>query len=423
MEEESGDRWYGSDPAKALRYYQCAYEMYGKAAAEGEIDGRYNALRLLFQVYGQYQKVDGVSISDLVGTLGFAGTPNAVVQDLPLIVRHHEDAIAESGEGAPSDLLFNAAVVYTDAIAEADLTQEVFHMAQRAMALIERLLNQEFSQTSEGTAKEPSEIMDVAIAALHLAQAVLEAVEANEVETANSLVGPFVQRIDAMAGSLQGSAPELQTEYLVARTYAQALAVGSLDDASKTWEEAGLPDTAEVHMLAADCLETLMHRSGLNARADVDPATYWAVLGRMGLHYKKAQDLLNEKLLQAKGVSTGDTIAQMSKVCTARAEVDLQRARLPVAAAATNGPVLMRNTLALLKNALTIAKRSGGLRETRVEKLQKEHRRLEAVVRLCVLENKSSEEMDAIVGAGRWQLIFEQVSDLWYYRDPGATSL
>lgn len=122
--EESGDRWLGSDIAKALRFYQKAYDAYTKSielnwSAENA-DAYYNASRMLLQVYLLHKSSDGLALEDLTNIDEIYG-PNSIVQTLNQILDKHLKALEICGRHL--DLLYNTATVYVE-ILESDVTKE-----------------------------------------------------------------------------------------------------------------------------------------------------------------------------------------------------------------------------------------------------------------------------------------------------------
>lgn len=450
-DEESGDRWHGSDLAKALRFYQKAYSNYKLAVGLGKPEQRdflqlahYNALRLLFHVYLQYQREDAVQISDLknVAEVVDAGV-DSVVQEIAQIIQAHESALEFSGPDAPIDLLFNTAMVYMDAVEDAESASEAYGFVDRATALLREVLQRQIAEIQENNGEprkdaetdssDPpvtaSDLLETVISIFNLAQTLYEAVGSsnNDIQTASSLIGPFVTHADQVAAELLNGSLHIydyqKQEYLVSKAYCSASSFTNLEDITRVWDDQQLPESPERYMLAADCIDNFMQRSGLSSGPTVNPEIYWAALTKMTQYFKVAQEALSGRLQAIKGLGFGNQqlgvgaiISQIAKVNIARADIDLQRSQLPLEQATKNQTLLMNNAKAFLKNATTFAKQAGGIREKAVEKAQREKRRVEAVCRLCVLEGKTDElELDSIIGVGRWQTEFEVFRDLWYF--------
>lgn len=432
VEEESGDRWLGSDLAKALRFYQKAFSNYKSAIdlnQENSHDAYYNALRLLYLVYSQYTKVDSIEYSKLIN-IGevLTGDQNSVVQDISSIVAAHEAAIAASPQPS-ADLLYNTVMVYTDFIEECKEVQQISHCGERAHVLLGELLERQKAQAQaqaqaqtqgQGLAETeekvtPGDVLDTVVAGFKLTQAILE-----QDRTLRLFLQPITEIEQVGQSVLNEVSPQEREEFLVTRAYVDGLSRDSLAELYDVWD-GDLPATAEKYMLAADSIETFLTQNDINAGPGTDPDTYWTALTKMNNYFKAAQDILNaeyqrRKVSAATESGLGSLISQLSKVYIARADIDLQRGQLETEQARTNAELLLRNAKAFLKNAMNLAKTSGGIRETVVEKLEREKRRIEAVSRLCVLENKTDPaELDSIMGSGTWGTEWEEYRGLWYF--------
>lgn len=477
--EESGDRWLGLDLAKALRFYQKAFTNYQQAielnnsGQELLQDAYYNALRLLFQVYTQYMKTDGVEVLQLVNVGEvLTGDEKSVVQEISAIVTAHEQSIAVWPERAPNDLLFNTALVYTEAIEDIEEAGLVAEFAKKGEELFAKVLNNQKTEFDDflkstlelGTADEepsseqipeqqalpdqnqqyvwtktvqPPDILDTVISGLGLCQSVLEkngSILGLLQESLTSL-SMFADALSECANQLareffndsSRAAPIEQTqldEYLVAKQYIQALASPNLQTVYQIWDEQSLPDTPQRYMLAADSIGTIIEKLGLNGGPATAADEYWSALTQMNNYLKKAQEYLNAEYQQKKSKTMSDSelglgalIAQISSVYIARSDIDLQRSQIQNENAQKHSQVLLNNAKAFLKNAMNLAKLSGGIREKVVEKAQRERRRFEAVSRLCLLEGKSSgQELDSILGQNTWQEDLANYRDLWYFQ-------
>ncbi|KAK8439888.1 hypothetical protein ACI3LY_004771 [Candidozyma auris] len=470
IEEESGDRWLGSDLAKALRFYQKAYISYKSAVATPTsdrallLDAHYNAARLLFHVFIQYSKTDGIDVHKLTNVCEvLTGDDNSVVQNISTIVEAHERALQVEPANPPLDLQYNAALVYTEAIEEADDVNE--DLLLKAISLFQEVLRRqvmefqdflqfmleperptssevpsEDQQYSSSKTTQPPDIIETIISAYGLVQAILESVTSapGQLEYVISLVTPFVQALEEVASETtekyneqnnhQEFVAPLQLdqihEYLVVKTTCQALSTNSYKDACSAFEQIAL-NIPEWNMSAADSIDTILERHEVYQNpSKAGVAEYWDALTNMNNFLKKAQELLSAKLQETKTknstnteVGLGSLIAQICKVFIARADVDLQRSQLEHDIAKVNSTVLFNNAKAFLKSAINMSKTSGGIREKVVEKAQKERRRHEASSRLCVLERDfDEEELNRTLGKGQWENDFANYRDLWYFQ-------
>lgn len=493
-DEESGDRWFGSDVTKALRFYQKAYELYLACIrmAPGQYpDSYYNAARLLFHVYNHYVSAEEVNVEALenVGN-ATSGNAESVMQPIAVVLRAHEEASTFAGLSPSIDLIYNHALVHTafledevptlpDTLSyggaaiqlfQQVLTRQVEELRSFA-AEIKELVNPEPSSPiisepnsipeasvsgisptkEEHTSEEvlqPVDVLDTIIAAYKLALAMIESVIASDISPVVDIVQPFLESCDTIASELMSSfsvstnqtpemissiEPENYDEYAVNRAFLHSFA--HIDDAAlytNYWNQDSLPRTPDRYMLAADGLGLFLERHSLNvklAHAD-QAATLWKCLSQMNLYYKSAQDLLQAQYLRkAKAPSgtnegLGSLISQVCKVTIARADIEVQRCQLDHEMARKSHEVLLKNAKTLLKNAMKMAETTGGLREKATEKLGREKRKSEIVLRLCLFEQKiSTAELDSIMGRTRWTAELPLLKELEIYGNWGIDKI
>lgn len=490
-DEESGDRWFGSDVTKALRFYQKAYELYLACIrmAPGQFpDSYYNAARLLFHVYNHYVSAEEVNVETLenVGN-ATSGNAESVMQPIAVVLRAHEEALRFAGLTPSIDLIYNYALVHTAFLEDEDpslpdtlsygsaaiqlfqqvLTRQVEELTSFA-AEIKELVSPELSSTTdvtepnvipdaslsgisptkeEHTSEEvlqPVDVLDTVVAAYKLALAMVECTISSDISPVVDIVQPFLESCDTIASELMTSfsistnqtpemissiEPENYDEYAVNRAFLHSFA--HIDDAAtyiNYWNQDSLPRTPDRYMLSADGLGLFLERHSLNvklAHAD-QAATLWKCLSQMNTYYKSAQDLLQAQYLQkAKAPSgtnegLGSLISQVCKVTIARADIEVQRCQLDQELARKSREVLLKNAKTLLKNAMKMAETTGGLREKATEKLGREKRRSEIVLRLCLLEQKiSTTELDSIMGRTRWTAELPLLKELDIYGNWG----
>lgn len=456
-----------------MRFYQRAYTNYRQATGTSAgaddallVDAYYNAVRLLFHVYTTYSNTDGVNVRKL-GNVNdvLTGDERSVVQPIESIVEAHEIALLRCLADSSLDTLFNAALVYTEAIEVLSnppddyalkamnllkevLTKQVLEFQDFLRIMLEPQLEapssgneaapEDLQYTSSKTV-QPPEIMETINSAYGLAQAILENVDAEQskLAAAVALLQPFINEVDAVAedllqkfsfqnntnSDLVASIDLEQVEtYSIGKASYMSLCSGSLDFLYKTWELEDLPDVSQRYMLAADCVDTLLERFDVSINPDsVDSEVYWGALCKMNIYFKRAQELLSGQLQTARSQTQhegiGTLIAQLARVYIARSDVDLQRSQLGTDAAQKNSQVLFNNAKAFLKNAMNLAKTTGGIRERAIEKWQRESRRFEAVSRLCVLEGKlDPQELNAIMGEGAWEEYMAGYKEFWYFQ-------
>ncbi|KAK6458203.1 uncharacterized protein RJT20DRAFT_126162 [Scheffersomyces xylosifermentans] len=502
IDEESGDRWLGSDLAKSLRFYQKAYTSYLRSIrlqSESNMDSYYNSARLLFQVYYQYFKTEGVNIYDLKNVEeALGGDDNSVVQNLANIISAHETAMRVANNlraPVPLDLVFNTAVVYTEAIEveqenpNSNFNQllEVTHQAQILfLNLLEQQVSefQKFSQElkevdyndpyetpevinssepheqskqEEYTSDEvvqPVDILETILASYRLVQAILENVTdfTEQNPRVLELINPLLSKSDEIAKTLieeysdlaanknemvSNISEEQISELKVAKNYILGLTLNDFEQLFELWANAELPNTSERFMSAADNIQSLLDRNDLtlafvNSSENLEAKSlFWKALTSMSTNLKKAQDILNSLLTEKKktpsgvDLGLGALVAQISEVIIARADIELQRCQVTgYEPAEKNAQILLQNSKTLLKNAMNIANTPGGLRERVAEKLQREKKKVDAVIRLCVLEGKTSlQELDSILGRSKWTNELPSLVKLGYFDAFGINNI
>lgn len=492
IDEESGDRWLGSDLAKALRFYQKAYDLYLKAIELGNgsvlIDSYYNASRLLFQVYDTYSKTDGVDAADLPNVHEVVGSHSSVIQLLEMVVSAHESAIqvAEAALASISlDLLFNTALVYTEVIEDGEYKStgkdfsQVLVMGQKTQEILKTVLNRQVDelqkfvlelqnlqnpnfgkdntplqtdQFSKGNKEEgytselvlqPPDLFDTVLAGYKLSQAILESVSSDiELPAARDMINPFLTTVDTVGEELvtnfsesNNSQPEFISsispqqidELAIYRRNIHGLLMTDLESVYLIWDDELLPRTPERYMSAADNIQALLDRFDISIHSNTDE-TYWRALVQMNTHYKHAQELLNQQISEKRktsGEGVGQLTSTLSNVLVARSDIDLQRSLLTsYEPAVKNAQILLGNAKTFLKSAMNIANTAGGLRERVIEKAQREKRKSEALIRLCLLEGKTTVvELDQILGRNRWPRELTYLKGMGYFASFGANSI
>lgn len=476
--------------AKALRFYQLAFQSYTDSIGlpgDVNLDSYYNSLRLLFHVYNQFVKAEGVELGQLKN-LGLTNDDNSVVQSLNNIQRAHETALSiaeRHPENIPLDLLFNAAAVYIEVLEEEDAPfPELLDVTVKAVSILSSLLDfqsvefekfyaelqnyengtnvtretnistdaSEYNDTDELTSDQvvqPTDIFESILSSYNLARAILEATESTDLHLVISATGPLLLKCDIISQDLIAKFSEMSVvknemvsnigldqinELQINKAYVQGL---THDDISKTIElwKGELPNTSERFMLAADNLQGYLDRNDITlekvsqSQDSADKDTYWTILSAINTNLKSAQILLQATLQTKKGqqeqLGVGTLISQISGVLIARADIDLQRCQIKgYEQAEKNQEILITNAKTLLKNAMTIANTNGGLRERVSEKLQREKKRVDAVIRMCLLENKRSiSELDSILGRDRWVSEIPVIKDLGYYSAFGVDGI
>ena len=437
IDEESGDRWLGSDLSKSLRFYQKAYTSYLQSISllgtQGRnLDAFYNSSRLLFLVYNQYIKTDGVEIYELTNVdEALTGDKRSVLQDLAHIITAHETAMTvakTSNIAIPSDLLFNTALVYTEAIeAEQENDQSDFNqlleVTQRAQSLFLALLDlqmvefQKFLQElnevdvnamesnnelyqqgglheetkqEEYTSDEvvqPVDILESVLSCYKLAQAILENVTDfdSQVPAVTNLIQPLLDRSDNIARDLIDNFSEVAAnknemvanisevqilELKVAKSYIVGLTSNDFDQLFEVWNNAELPATPERYMLAADNIQSLLDRNDVTL-ANVNSSgilqskeLYWKSLTQMSGNLKKAQDILSQLLAEKKKTPSGVDLG-LGALVGQISEVIIARADIELQRCQISGyEPAEKNSQVLLQNCKTLLKNAMNIANT-----------------------------------------------------------
>lgn len=458
-----------------------------------DIDGYYNACRLLFHVYNQYFKVDGINIYILKNIDSvLTGDSNSVVQDLSSIVIGHEQAlmIAESKDSSriSSDLLFNLTLLYTEIIEveqnnlESNDIEKILQVGNKSQEMFKKLiesqitdlnkfiidLNQannenvstllssarssqpqpknEEQRQEEYTSEDimqPTDIFETILNGYKLVQAQLENVShPNEITTVLDNVNPFIQFLETALlelnnqfnlkpDALAGVTTEQQNEFILLRQYIIGLSTNDWELIHEGWiTNESLPKIPETYMLAADNVQTFIDRNDLTTENEEYGEMYWKCLTFMDSRLKIAQTILSDQVNEKKKVPSGEDnslsslISQLSEIMIARSDIELQRCQLSIPIAIKNSEIIFKNSKVFLKNAMNIANTSGGLREKVSDKLTREYRKSQAVLRLCLLEGKISiEELDNILGRERWHYEIPNLIKLEFFTKFGINEI
>lgn len=420
--EDSGDRWVSSDLCKALRFYHSAFLNYQKAIERDSIEAYYNSARLLFHVYMQYVKNEGVDISTLEN-VGDAVTD--IVKPIQECILWHERAVDVcrlNGTTPSWDLLFNMALAYCEAIELENSLELVNKASDCFMLVLEEQSNQiRLSRDLENASSELQVETDVT------EETLLETLVSSYrlVQSAYEAAGGDVERVWMLDQALSGivSACDLISqdiritdELRLAKTSSLGYRVGTVKEVSQLWMNPEIADSPEKLMLAGDNIQFLIDTSANLSREDL-----WESLTAMNKLYKQSQDALQATLKSlpiAQDYMKSGLLQQICALMIARADIDLQRSSdvffRDFEPSAKNRSILSSNCHNLLKSAVAITNQSGGLRETVSNKLMRLRRKNEAMVRLCILERKSQDDILKAVGEGASDILLE-VGNLGYY--------
>ncbi|RCK57295.1 hypothetical protein Cantr_06879 [Candida viswanathii] len=490
IDEESGDRWLGSDLAKSLRFFDKAYASYIQAIRldSGLVDAYYNSARLLLHVYQIVKKVP--SNHDVFTENG----PLRVIQNIDQIISGYEDAlrVCQQQGDVLNDLLYNYAIVFLEWL-ELQLENEdveygeLVEVYKKILEVFQKLLVQQtedlqkFVQDLENIDSEtgsintgnsgnngneptqeelvseevvqPTDLLETLLSSYKLIQSMYEnASSAAILPSVNELVAPLLELNDQISQLLIEKYSESShvsdmvsnitladiNELKLIKLNIVALTETNILEVVELWKnEQELPeDVPEKYMVASDNLQTLLDRNDINLEtinqqgSEQDKETFWKILTVQNNMLKKAQDLVNSQMQAQKKNNLqledlGSLIAQLSEIIIARADIELQRSLIKdFASSVNNREVLFNNAKNLLRNAMNISNLNGGLRERMAEKISREQCKLEAVFRLCLLEDKRSvEDLERIMTRKRWTQELPNLKKLGIYDGFGINEI
>ncbi|KAG7742065.1 hypothetical protein KL911_001112 [Ogataea haglerorum] len=452
-EEEFGDRWLGSDLAKALRFYQRAYSLYLESLQlqTDYLDSRYNVSRLLFFVYDRYVKNDAVVLDELENcSEALTGTASSVVRPLREVIQVFQESIqiAQAAEDFPWDLYYNAVLCYfeymEELVKDGDHFGELVSCGEKCVELLRMVLEHQMRELAALSSPEetpvsakeheyetqqeaivPPTVLETCVtgykiiatayegAVSEYERGLVELRFANAAQELDGLVSTLVDQYSAPAEDFVPPLSSADLEQLqVAKLCYEAAKADSFDTLFDLWRGAKSVETL--------LLENESYRTLLAKKDDMPAATRWQVLSSISNRYKEAFELLRQEYDQLKRAATnlqlGSKIAQMCSILIERADVDLERSQTATLEEKTRG-ILATNANKLLRNAITYSQQSGGLRESMLEKLARRKKLKEASTRLCILEGKTStEELDKIVGRAFWPQELHELKELGIYK-------
>lgn len=421
--EDSGDRWVSSDLCKALRFYHSAFLSYQKAIDLNYVEAYYNAARLLFHVYMQFVKHEGINVNTLEN---IGNALDDVVKSIQECISWHERAAEMcrlNGANPGWDLVFNMGIAYCEAIEREhslDLVTKAIDCflvvleEQSKQVRLSRDLANASSELQVETDVTEETLVETLVASYGLVQAAYEAA-GGDLERILMLDG-ISERLVSISDILSQEIG-ITEELKLAKTSSVGYRGGSLQSVLQLWRNPEISDSPEKFMLAGDNIQFLMDTS-----KSLSHETLWESLTTMNKLYKQSQDLLQATLRSlpiTHDYMKSGLLQQIGALMIARADIELQRSSSLIFGdfepSANNRSLLFSNCQNLLKSAMAITNQSGGLRETVSDKLLRLRRRNEAVVRLCILEKKSQDEIRQTVGENANDVIME-VDQLDYYR-------
>ncbi|KAF6070919.1 hypothetical protein FOB64_001982 [Candida albicans] len=475
IDEESGERWLGSDVSKCLRFFNKAYSNYIQAIKLDPklLDAHYNSVRLLLHTYQTFKRIpSGHDIAIENASLEVVQN----ISDIRIAYENSLERVQQLGQ-VPNDLLYNYAIVYLEWLESQQEEQD--DESSLSMEELERFVNDlqnidtnnfsggdiyigNSSSSSDKTKQEeltseevvqPTDLFETVLSSYKLIQSVYENASSNDlIQTVSQSVAPLLQINDNVANELIIKYSESShvnsmisnitlkdvNELKLVKLNLLALAETDIFRSLDIWKNDNeIPETLpEKFMVASDSVQALLDRNDINLLTvnsqgtESDKDTFWKILTFQNNMLKRAQELLNESMqLQKKSnlqsEDLGSLIVQVSEVIIARADIELQRSSINnYSSSVNNHSVLMTNCKNLLKNAINIANLNGGLRERMMVKINREQCKLEAVFRLCILENRTSiEELDKVMTRNKWVNELPNLKKSGLYDDFGLNKI
>lgn len=285
---------------------------------------------------------------------------------------------------------------------------------------------------------QPDDAFETVLEGYKLVQATLENVESDsELVLFQQFMNPLIRELTDFQMELCNDYSEATNrvpDYLasisevllgqaeIAVTYIKGLVTNDLDEIIRLWGDIYLPDTPEKYMVFTDNLQEYLDRNDLNLTTCKNGdqhkiSLFWKILTLMNNNLKIALEKLKiEKETNAEDKSRiNNTLVNLM---IQRSDVDIQRCQLKYEQGSKELNILLQNAKVFLKNGMMLANTSSGLREKISEKALRNHRKVECVLRMCILEGKTSVfELDSILGPSIWRRHLRELKKLDYFDD------
>ena len=448
--EESGDRWFSSDLAKSLRFYYRAHQDYLNALRLNPVnaDALYNLPRLEFEVYTKYIKDDSVILDDLENCADALNDNKAggLFQDIPSLCRSFEASIQtlqQSGNDSliGMDFYYNTAMCYyeyidtlcadTQNIESLSSETEVVKAIERCIMFFSKYFFSIRSVISGENEKDDDLQTDLESAAnaciesYRMIATVYETIFSQQlIDTMSLVTDGFILQVDSFAEELShaGIGETLLQSLKIAKLSERSSRILEFESLTQAWRsEESLNSLLEKQLIEASSTRSFIDKFetvGLTINADVK----WAILNALSIQYRKITEALREDMAEAEKSQVLESDIISTKICLLcsvfieRADIDLERSLLDTEVARESQEVLQNNSRNLLRNALIYSKKSGGIRESIGGKLTRKKRQREAAMRLCLLEGKTQEDWNQIVGERYWPQELQIIGELETYK-------
>lgn len=449
--EESGDRWFSSDLSKSIRFYHRAHESYKKTLQMDPImiDALFNMPRLEYDVYNKYTKDDSVVLEDLINcedALNDKG-PHGLFKDIIGLCKSCEctiDTLKSSNNEASIglDIYLIVTLCYYEyieflcndisVIENLNLDSELVKSIQRSIYYFGNLVNLVNNMSKNETNEENIDvesIVNIATESYKMVSNVYEILYSTDlIDYFNTLMKDFVNEIDAFSNEIAldlsiDNSNKLKISKLNELTsrkldFKEFIELWNSDNNLNGLIEKQLVEGSSIRSFL-DKLDEYNQINNLETPSDVK----WEILTFLNNIYKNIVDIIKPQILEMeKSITSTENDVLSNKICLIcsifieRSDIDLERSLLTNEDAIKNQTILRNNSRNLLKNAIIFSKKTGGIRESTSGKLSRSKKQREAVMRLCLIDGKSQDEWDIILGEKYWPLELKELSNIDVYK-------
>lgn len=425
--EDSADRFFSSDLSKALRFYNKAHQSYLKSLNIQPIpDALYNLPRLEFDIYNKYTKDDAVIISDLNQCEQII-QENILLKPIDHICQRFEECSDLVGEPDPEigeDLWWNGALCwfeYVESLCESnEESTKIIKAFQKSIQLFEKVLNIFEWKISSGSVVDYNNFTRLLGDCYRLSSVTCENFsDKDSIESISAIECYFLEKIDTLTQAYleSGISEEAAIELKLAKISERSAKILSFDELIFVWNQ----DTTLINNLEKKLLEGSSFRTFLDRFEGINDILKWEILGKMSVLYREIYEELRdqisnlEKIQHSENDLLSNKIALLCSVTIERADIELERSLLNLPVAIKNIESLKNNNRNILKNAIVFSKKSGGIKESAVGKLTRAKKQREAVIRLCIIDEKSQEEISVILSK-YWTFELNDLSEIDAYK-------
>lgn len=453
--EESGDRWFTSDLSKAIRFYHRAHNSYKEALKLNPIlsDALYNLPRLEYEVYDKYTKDESVILDDLTNCADAINDnkQGGLFQNIYSLCKSFEtsmEILIESGNDSLIgwDFNFNTGMCYYEYIEvlcseptniiNLNSESELVSLIKRCMKLFNSVLNsieniiRNNKNTVEDEKNDKLSILNVCIECYKMISTVYETLYNDELLNNMDLItSSFVEKIDYFVNeiinnNINNEIPiDLINSLKIFKLNQIASRQLNYNNFFKIWnsQEIELNNNLEKQLVESSSIRSFIDKfETIDLQLPVE--LKWQILSDLNNKYKIITETLKQQIKEIETLQNLENdlltkkISLLCSVFIERADIELERSFLEISEAISNRQILQNNCKNLLKNCLIYSKKSGGLKESSSGKLMRKKRQREAAMRLCLLEGKSQDDWNLIIGDKYWPLELKSISEIDAYK-------